>query len=921
MRSELPVGVAAFIGRERERAEVSDLVADARVVTLTGSGGCGKTRLAMVVAGDVAPQFPAGACWVDLQGVSDPAMVGAAVGVAVGVHERLEQALVDTLTEQLRTRQLLLVLDNCEHLVAACATLVGALSGACPRLHVLATSREPLAIEGEMTVEVAGLRVPGPDPQSVGAVAAAEAARLFEVRARQVRAAFRIDEDSAPAVAEICRRLDGIPLAIELAAARVRVLAPDQIAAGLSDRFRLLTSGVRGAPARQQTLEASLDWSYDLLDDAHRLALARLSVFAGSFGLDAAEAVVGGDGVDGDDVLDLVAGLVERSLLQVAQRLGSARYRLLETIRVYARQRLSELDDPDRVRGRHLEFYVALAGQAHAGIQGGHPEPWVTRLVADLDDLRAAMDWAAATRDLRGLVDLIEPIVRFWFDRGLSREVHRRLGDAADTPGAPDDDRVRALIAAAPLAHSSCEPASAHRLASQAVEAARAADMGRALAVGLSQRAWAGAASGLSTSEQVDADVEQALQHAQRCGDASTHAYVLAAAGVALYQSSSIDAAERLFEQAVEVCEANDLAFQLPSAHTSPVVSVWSGRLDRARERARRGVELSRQVGRPGWESLGLTGLAAAAVLQGDHTRAQEWLSEAQALLQARALEGTFYGTWVSQWRALLAYASGDLETAREMATEIVRIGRGGGSRWDESVGEWLLGLLAQSEERRGDARAHLAAGRALSTDPRIPFPLGRSLLGLAELAKEDGDLDEAWELAHEGLEILDDYGDRVGAATALETIADLSVALGEPERSLRLLAASERFHADTGITRLSLDADRFGRAHAAARAALDDTDVTACWDAGGQLSLADAVAYGRRGRGQRQRPQVGWASLTPTERDVVGLVAKGHTNAAIGQRLFMSVNTVKKHLSRVYAKLDVGGRADLAAEVARRDL
>jgi predicted ATPase/DNA-binding CsgD family transcriptional regulator len=921
MQSGLPVGVAAFVGRERERAKVAELVADARVVTLTGSGGCGKTRLAVEVAGDVASRFADGVCWVDLQGVSEAGLVAAAVCAAVDVHGRPGQALTETLAEQLYGRHLLVVLDNCEHVVEACAELVGVVSSACPQLHVLATSRVPLAVEGEATFVVAGLPVPGPDAGSASTVAAADAARLFEVRARQVAADFRIGDDNASAVAEICRRLDGIPLAIELAAARVRVLAPGQIAAGLSDRFGLLTGGVRGAPARQRTLEASLDWSWDLLDDVQRLALARLSVFAGSFELDAAEAVTAGQGIDGDDVLDLVAALVAQSMLKVVERHGRARYRLLETIRVYARQRLSELDDPDRVRDRHLEFHLGLARRAKGGLAGGQPEPWMARLAADLDDLRAAMDWAAESGDLRGLVDITEPIVRFWFERGLSREVHRRLHDAAEAQGTRDDERVRGLTTAALLALGGGEPANAYRSASQAVDSARAAEVGGALALGLSVRAHAGAMSGLSTSAEVDADVDEAVQRAEQCGDAATHAYVLALAGWALVRTRTIEAGCRLLEQAIEVCETAKVAFHLPAAHA--VLGLWpvlSGRLDRTRRHARRAVELARQIRRPGWEAIGLTGLAAADILQGDHAQAQDWLSKAQAVLRARALEGSNHEMWLRPWLVLSAYASGDLETARATATEIVRNARGTGSHWDEPIGEWLLGTLAHGQERHDDARAHLEASRALSTDPRLPWSLGRSLLGLAELARQE-DLEDGWELAHQGLEILDDYGDRVGVAAALEMIADLAVALGEPERSLRLLAASQRFHTDTGIVRFPFQADRFDRARNRAQAALESTAATACWDAGGELSLADAVAYARRGRGQRRRPQIGWASLTPVERDVVRLVAEGHTNAEIGERLFISVNTVKKYLSRVYAKVDVDGRAELAAQVARRDL
>ena len=485
--------------------------------------------------------------------------------------------------------------------------MVAALASVCPHLHVLATSRVPLAVEGESTFEVAPLPTPDAEMTSISGIAASDAVRLFEVRARQVIADFRIDDGNAAAVAEICRRLDGIPLAIELAAARVRVLAPSQIAAGLSDRFGLLTRGVRGAPARQRTLEASLAWSYDLLCDVQRLALARLSVFAGSFELDAAEAVLGGDGIDTGEVLDLVAGLLEQSMVEVASIRGRARYRLLETIRVYARQRLSELDDLDRVRDRHLAFHVDLAARARTGLHGARPEPWVARLTADLDNLVAAMDFAAQTKDLLGLVDLTEPVVRFWMERGLSREVHRRLHDAATVPGARVAARVRGLNTAAAMALG--EPASFHRSASAAVAAARTGDVGDALAIALAHRALSGTLAGLSTAHRVAADVEESLKLVEDCDDAPTRAHVLQVAGAAVLIGRSIDAGYDLFQQAVQVCETDELSFHLPAAHGGALSwLVWSGRLDQVRLHASRAVELSRQLGRPGGSPRGSPG-------------------------------------------------------------------------------------------------------------------------------------------------------------------------------------------------------------------------------------------------------------------------------------------------------------------------
>ena len=920
MHGRLPVGVAAFVGRERERAKVAELVADARVVTLTGSGGCGKTRLAVEVAGDVASRFGDGACWVELQGVTDPGTVAAAIAAAVGVRERSGQDLADTIAEELRPRHLLVVLDNCEHLVGACAALVGELSSTCPRLHVLATSRVPLAVEGESTFGVGPLPVPGPDGTEASTVAAVDAARLFEVRARQVHPEFRIAEDNAAEVAEICRRLDGIPLAIELAAARVRVLTPGQIATGLSDRFRLLTGRVRGAPDRQQTLEASLDWSYDLLDDAERLALARLSVFAGSFELDAAEAVVAGRDIDHDEVLDLVTGLVECSMVEVIERDGRVRYRLLETVRVYARQRLSERDDLDRLRDCHLAFHVELAGRARVGLNGGRSEEWMARLAADLDDLRAATDWAAASGNVHALVGLTEPIVIFWYGRGLSTEVHRRLHDVADAADIPDDERARMLTTAAALAGDGGDVARAYHYVSQAVDAARAAESSRALPIAVGLRAYIGAASGRSSGHQLDADVEEAIRLAEQCEDPATRAFTLVNVAIGMLIGRTLDGGCRLLQQVLELCEANELTFQLPGVHAG-LGLVFPGGLDRRRHHAGRAVTLSRQLGRPGWEVTGLTGLGSVALLQGDLGAAAEHLSSASTVVRRQGLERSQYDVHLQRQLALLAHARGDLTTARRSAEKILEFGLAGGNRWCEALGEWHLGMIGLTEGRHDDALEHLLAGRASSTDPRFPLPLGRSLLGLAELARHDDDLEEAWELAHAGLQVLHEYGDRVGVAQGLEAIADLALVTEQPDRSLRLLGSSERFHTEAGLVRPPVVADRFERARDAARAALEDTEAIARWNAGAELSLQDAAAYAMRGRGERQRARFGWSSLTPAELDVVRLVADGHTNAQIGECLFMSVNTVKSHLTHVYAKLEVDGRADLAAQVARRNL
>ncbi len=940
-----PPGGSAFVGRARERAELAALLDGARLVTLTGPGGSGKTRLAAEVTADAGQRLSDGAAWTALAGLRDPAMVAPAVAAAAGVHDRASPDVVDALVEHLQERRVLLVLDNCEHLVDACAALADALVRCCPGVTVLATSREPLRVEGEATYQLGPLSVPSPTATSVAEVASTDAARLFELRAGQVRHGFRIDDDNAAAVAAICRRLDGIPLALELAAARTRVLTPAQIAENLADRFQLLTGGHRTALPRQRTLEASVDWSYDLLDDTQRRALTHLSVFTGSFGLDAAEAVVGGPELNGTSALDVLTELVERSLVQVGELDGQARYRLLETIRLYAADRL---DDAGSVRDLHLDFYAGLARRAQPNLTGPAPEPWLRRLTADLDDLRAAMDWAMASKRPLAVLDITEPTFAFWIVRGLYAEMHRRLQAAVESPALRDAERARGLTTASIVAFMGGDHRAGHEFAGRALPLARAVDDERTLTRALVFRSWTGFFSGRARGAEVWADCEEAIARAEGLGDPEQLARALMYGGTLTMSGRTFAGGRAQLERALAVIEDAGITFLVPSVRA--FLATWTamaGRdLDDARRHAAEGVEVGRRIGLHAFVSLALIGGAVADIHSGDGPGARERLAEARTVARRGGLPG--FEQIAERWLAVAEYRFGEASDAHRAAATALRDAEAVGSRFNQAAAAWLLGVLHLRAGDAARARRQLDHARDLSLEPRYPFSLGRALVGLAQLemvgcrpsggdevdapvargragdgadpgADASGDLPAAWELAHEALDVLAAAGDHAGTAAALETVAGLLVAFDRPEQALRLLAAVDAHHAGAGTQRLPVEAELQARHVAAARSGLGARRGDARWREGAALSLDEAVAYARRGRGDRGRPQTGWHSLTPAEENVAALVAQGCTNAEIGERLFISVNTVKTHLSHIYAKVDVDGRAQLAAEIARR--
>lgn len=414
--TNVPLPLTSFVGRQREMAEIRGILAHHRLVTLTGAGGSGKTRLGIQVAAQLLDDFEDGVWWIELAALADPALLPQAISKVLGVWEVPNQPLTDTLAKYLRAKKLLLLMDNCEHVIDACARLAEALVSACPDLKLLVTSRETLALAGEHVYLVPTLSLPSTLQLPVHEILEHEATRLFVERALAAKFGFALTEQNAVLIGQICQRLDGMPLAIELAAARVKHLSPEEIAARLDDRFEFLTSGSRTALARHQTLRATIDWSYNLLSEIERLMLQRLSVFAGGFTLEAASAVCAGAGIVQSQVLDLLGHLVDKSLIMIStprRAVEQTRYRLLESIREYACGKLEETGDA-QVRDRHLEYFVGLAEKAESNTFGADSLNYSKRLDQELDNIRAAMDWSIQTSQAITTFRLATALNYFW---------------------------------------------------------------------------------------------------------------------------------------------------------------------------------------------------------------------------------------------------------------------------------------------------------------------------------------------------------------------------------------------------------------------------------------------------------------------------------------------------------------------------
>ena len=908
-QGNLPAEPNAFIGRERDRAELAQLLTDVRVITLCGVGGIGKSRLALRLANDVQSGFPDGAWLAALSEVSHPGLVGPCIAGALGLRAEPGRATEATLADALRTRNLLLILDSCEHVVAECAGLCQRLLAQCPWLRVIATSREPLRVPGETVWRVPPLSLPHPDggpliaAETPGDLGRHEAVRLFTERAAAARPGFTLRADNAAAVSRVCRTLDGMPLAIELAAARVGALAVEQISDRLADRFHLLGAGSRTAPPRQRTLRATVDWSYELLTGSEQLLLRRLAVFSG-WNLEAAETVCADEKLPAWTVLDLLAALIDKSLVALAgEAAGDARYRLLDTIRQYAAERLEESGEMPALRRRHRDYLLEFVETSAEGMFSRGEPPWPVRLTVyrrvrlERDNFREALAWSLEQAEIRHGLRLCTPLRTpwishgdvaegtLWFDRFLASVPGYRPGEI---PGDFDPAVLgRGLASRAELAFEQQDYETARRCARDGRTACLAG--GDEFTIPVTLRVLAQCELRAGRLEPGRELIAEAIAAAEEAGNDWEHAIALGAQAAMAARQGLLREAQRTYQAAFEL----------------------------ARDNNRWGLALI------------LYGMGVLARARGDLDAAAACFSD--ALVPFRELDARPEIARCLGGLGRIAATRGDYGEARERLTESLRLSRATGQRLAMARGLEAFTVLAAAQ--RQPQRAMRLAGAALELREAIgnsPPGTGSRLEDVLEPARKVLGGPAADMLLAEGQAMMPDEAVRYATEPAAAEAA-------RPEPAAPDGAAvrgqgwdpwdrSPRSRASAGpggfMPRAPGPAGEWpaGDGTAGARPAGTEPAAGRAAGAPGVFAAAPAgLTAGIPGSGSG-RASTGQSVLTAREREIAGLIARGLTNRAIADELVISQATVARHVANILAKLGFSSRSQIAVWAVARE-
>jgi predicted ATPase/class 3 adenylate cyclase len=806
-RHNLPIQMTSFIGREKEMAEIAKAIRAHRLLTLTGIGGTGKTRLSLQASADLIDEFPDGVWFIQLAPISDASLVPQAVASAWNVREQQGRSLSETLVDYSSTKHLLLILDNCEHVAEACALLSDQLLLGAPNIKILATSRVTLNVHGEMTYPVPTLALPDPQQRlSLTALTHFEAVRLFIDRAITVRPAFSVSNANAPAVAQICQHLDGIPLAIELAAARIRALSPDQIAARLGDRFNLLTGGSRTVLPRQQTLRATMDWSYDLLPEDERKLLNQLSVFAGSFSLEAVESVCVIHDESKAHTLDLLTALVDNSLVIVEDEDLETRYRLLETVRQYASEKLNASTELNATQDRHLAFFLDLAERAEPETIGTYQVLWFDRLEKESDNLRAALGWAQE-KDAESFLRLASALWRFYHYRDSASEGVAWLDKAmALTEGWHTITRARALARASYVHQSNFDTMRAARLTEEALELSRKLDDRPALALALYVQG--AAALSLNQTEAGCAYLEQALSLSRELGDHGLAGISLIGLGEEALYRNDLTQARSLMEQGLpEVREAGDRRRINYGLTSLAKICLAEGDAAQANALIEESIGVVQEIGDHANVFWGLLNLASAAMYLEDFPRARQLLDQASELSQERGYQERGYRIMLASKTlhlGLLAWAHDELVQFVKPLEDILAMGR---QRGIDDITAYALYFLAQADR--------------LQQNPELAQARFTEALTFFKRSEHGG------------------------ICICLDGLAALAMAKREGEHAARLLAASRKLRASTWVRYdfpfIMRERDKL---IAEVRAQLGEEALDLAWSTGQAMSQEEMLAY-----------------------------------------------------------------------------
>jgi predicted ATPase len=723
--SRLPIPATSFIGRDADLAEVVRLLGTTRLLTLTGAGGCGKTRLALHAATELRAAFPEGLYFVELAPLADPGLVVGTVAGILGLRDAPGQPMLDRVLRFIGDKRVLIVLDNCEHLVDVSARLIDAVLRGTSAAHVLATSRELLRVGGEVNWRVPSLPTPPPDAVSAQSVHDYPAVRLFADRASAVAPTFRITDENAPAVIRICQRLDGMPLALELAAARVRVLAVEEIAGRLDDRFRLLTVGDRAALPRQQTLRAVVDWSYELLPADERMLFRRLAVFAGGWTLAAAEAVCADDAVERGAVLDALTSLVDRSLAVGDGDARGARYRFSETVREYALERLAASADAGPSRDRHAAYFLALAERAAPELTGPAASAWLGRLELEHENLRATLRWCEQQGNAERGLRCATALVRFWMYRGDRGEALGWLEQLLALPAASPRTAVRAeaLLAAADLATCREEYQRAAALADDALAIGRELDDTRLAADATAQLGFTAIRRGdFAGAREL---LEAALPRLRQTGRGWDASFALGALGAVASVAPDMPLARSLLAEGLTISRAIGHDWGIAtSLGILGRISLEEDDLDAATASFAESLVAYRRLGDRGGSANALMNLSMVAARRGDSAQARVFLGE--SLPVYLELGETLYIAASLAVAAYIAAAAGSPVRAHTLLGSAEGIWQRLARRPVPVVHQWIDRSAAETADRIDEpARAAAdAAGRAMTVEQAVAYAL-----------------------------------------------------------------------------------------------------------------------------------------------------------------------------------------------------